>query len=39
MLTQNKIKAWLAFAGRASLYDNDKISTSIHWDGSGNKSH
>ena len=29
MLTQNKIKAQLAFAGRASLYDNDKISTSI----------
>ena len=29
MLTQNKIKARLAFAGRASLYDNDEISTSI----------
>ena len=29
MLIQNKIKAWLAFAGRASLYDNDTISTSI----------
>ena len=29
MLTQNTIKARLAFAGRASLYDNDKISTSI----------
>ena len=29
MLTQNKIKARLAFAGRASFYANDKISTSI----------
>ena len=29
MLTQNKIKAWLAFAGRASFYANDIISTSI----------
>jgi len=29
MLTQNKIKARLAFAGRASFYDNDTISTSI----------
>ena len=29
MRTQNKIKARLAFAGRASLNDNDIISTSI----------